>query len=49
MYDAFTVKGKKLEPDRARTVCTCGEVKAFYFINFFLLIFGDGNWWQTEA
>jgi len=25
MYDAFSVRGKKLEPERARTMCTCGE------------------------
>jgi len=25
MYDAFAVRGKKLEPDRACTVSTCGE------------------------
>jgi len=25
MYDAFSVREKKLEPDGACTVCTCGE------------------------
>jgi len=25
MYDAFSVRGKKLEPETACTVCTCGE------------------------
>ena len=25
MYDAFSVVGKKLEPERTCTVCTCGE------------------------
>jgi len=25
MYDAFSVRGKKLEPERDCTVCTCGE------------------------
>jgi len=25
MYDAFSVRGKKLESERACTVCTCGE------------------------
>jgi len=25
MYEAFSVRGKKLEPERACTVCTCGE------------------------
>jgi len=26
MYDAFSVRGKKLEPEYACTVCTCGEM-----------------------
>jgi len=25
MYDAFSVSGNKLEPERACTVCTCSE------------------------
>jgi len=25
MYDDFSVRGKKLEPERACTVSTCGE------------------------
>jgi len=25
MYDAFSVRGKKLEPERVCTMCTCGE------------------------
>jgi len=25
MYDAFFVRGKKLEPERACTVCNCAE------------------------
>jgi len=25
MYDGFSVRGKKLEPEKACTVCTCGE------------------------
>jgi len=31
MYDAFSVRGKKLEPERACTVCTCG-VRSKHFI-----------------
>jgi len=25
MYDAFSVRGEKLEPERACTLCTCDE------------------------
>jgi len=31
MYDAFSAIGKKLEPERDCTTCTCGE-KSKHFI-----------------
>jgi len=40
MYDAFSVRGKTLEPERACTVCTCGaRIKHFIedMINLVLL------------
>jgi len=29
MYGAFSVRGKKLEPERACAVCTCERLKHF--------------------
>ena len=40
MYDAFSIRGKILEPERACIVCTCGERSKHFvedMMNFVLL------------
>jgi len=38
MYDAFPVRGKKLEPERACTLCTCGERSKHFIENMMNLV-----------